>query len=100
MKKAINHYDWLHKNFEKFCKNANFKYFPGAIGAHGDKLSNLKYECEKRNLLFYKISAIGLILFMNEEFENFEENCIKLYIEHPEWFDGCGDENAVMEAKK
>lgn len=73
------------------------KYFPGAISAHGDKLSNLKFKCEERNLPFYKISAIGLILHMNRKFENFEEDSIKLYMEHPEWFDRCGGEEDAIE---
>ena len=90
----VNHYVWLRNNFEQFCKNSGFKYTYGAISAHGDKLSSLQYECEKQNIPFHKWSAIGLSLFLlylntNKDFDTFEENCIKFYNEHPEWFENC-----------
>lgn len=96
MIKVINHYNWLEKNYEQFCKNSGHKYFPGEIVAHGDKLSDLKWYCEGNNLPFYKISAIGLVVFIYHKDmylgkNNFIETVLKLYNKHPEWYEGCGD---------
>lgn len=92
----LNHYLWLEKNYEKFCLNSGFDYYPGAISADGDKLSLLKLKCEDKNLEFFKVSAIGLAIknkFHSEKIQDcktFEDTCIYLFENHPEWYDGCG----------
>lgn len=93
---SINHYIWLRNNYEQFCKNSGFKFIPGAISAHGDKLFGLQLNCEEQNIPFDKCSAIGLSLFLfyvdtNKDFDNFETECIELYKQHPEWFENCNN---------
>lgn len=96
----ISHYEWLHKNFEKVCKNAGKPCYMGAISAHGDKMTRLEFKCEELNLPFYEVSAMGLFVFLfyREHLANdMNEFAIKLYKEHPEWYKDCGGiEDATM----
>lgn len=94
--KILNHYKWLEKNYEKFCLNSGFDFYPGAIIADGDKLSLLKSKCNDKNLDFFKVAAIGLAIkskFKNvktQDSKTFEETCIHLFENNPEWYVGCG----------
>lgn len=94
--KVVSHYNWLEKNYEQFCKNSGHRCFMGEIVAHGDKLSDLKYYCEEHGLPFFKIAAIGLVVFIyhKDMYINkpttLTEVSINLYNSHPEWFENCG----------
>lgn len=103
-RKVISHYKWLNKNYETVYKNVHghhLTYIPNNVSAHGDKLSNLRYACEDADVPFYKVSAIGLLMWYDKEngssSKNFTSNCIKLYHEHPEWFEGCGGEEDAID---
>lgn len=99
--KRISHYNWLYKNYEKVCKNANKPCHMGVISAHGDKLMRLKFMCEDLNLPFYKVSAMGLFVyeFYREHLaKDANEFAISLYNNHPEWYNGTGgEEDAIFE---
>jgi hypothetical protein len=87
----ISDREWLYTNYEQFCKNSGVKYMPGAISAHLDKLDELRDVCERAKLPFRKLAAIALGTWydnghlMSTEYA-FENECIRLYHIHPEWF--------------
>lgn len=94
----IDHHDWLNRNYERFCHNSGYAYYPGEVAASGDKLSSLKHACDEQGLPFYRVAAIGLVI--REQFlggkkpngKSFPETCIELYNAHPEWYNSCEKE--------
>lgn len=84
------------KELWKILFKFRFWFLSGCYYSWRDKLSLLKSKCNDKNLDFFKVAAIGLAIkskFKNiktQDSKTFEETCIHLFENNPEWYVGCG----------